>query len=357
MKKDFDLISIHLDSLKSGSIAQDDVYSHDSSRLLIKAGTIMDDKLLERVKQLNGGRATVFLLGQPVAPAVVPQEEMEKRRKALEKATGYDVINNETVDFLSEVASTKQIAPNKLRRVSHMLANRLGSASSSIILSLVNALAPVDEYLQRHCINTAFINGLMGKWMGLPMEAISRLALIGLLHDCGKALMPHSILNEYRRLTIIEFEVIKTHPMQSYELLSDFPEDIRKAARGHHEKMNGTGYPDKLEGDNIPIESRITAISDIYDALIAQRAYKEPRSPFSVLALFKRISGVELDRRLVNLFLENMPKELMGKQVVLSNGSVAYVREINPNDIEYPTVMQFGEEIKTNANLYCTSMY
>jgi HD-GYP domain-containing protein (c-di-GMP phosphodiesterase class II) len=355
--KDVDLIPIPINSLVAGTVAQDDVYSHNANQLLIKSGTLMDEKMLERVKKLNDGKNDVFLAGIPLALPVMPQVEMETRRKALEKATGYDKINHETVDLLSEVASSKNIDLKKLKTISNMLASRLSSSSSSIILSLVNALAPVDEYLQRHCINTAFINGLMGKWMGLPLESISRLALIGLLHDCGKALMPRSILNEHRRLTVVEFEVIKTHPVHSYELLSSFNEEIRKAARGHHEKINGTGYPDKLKGDEIPIESRVTTISDIYDALVAQRAYKEPRSPFSVLALIRRISGTELDENLVDIFLKNMPKELVGKQVVLSNGTVAYIRRVDPDDIEYPTVMQYGEKIKTSEALYCTSMY
>ncbi|MCL2500642.1 MAG: HD-GYP domain-containing protein [Defluviitaleaceae bacterium] len=355
--KEVDLIPIPIDTLHIGTFVQDNIYAHDSSQLLIKAGTFIDDRILERVKHLNGGKPTVFLAGLPLKSLAMPQDEMEKRRKALEKATGYDKIADEAVDYLSETAKNKSVDPVKLKVISHMLSNWMGTASSAIVLTLVNALAPVDEYLQRHCVNTAFLNGLMGKWMGLPLEAVSRLALIGLLHDCGKALMPHSILNEHRRLTVVEYEVIKTHPLHSYELLSDFPEDVRFAARGHHEKMNGTGYPDGLANDAIPIESRITAISDIYDALVAQRAYKEPRSPFNVLALLKRIAGRELDERLVNLFLTNIPKELIGKQVVLSNGTVAYVREIDYDDIEYPIVNQFGERLKTNETLYCTSMY
>ncbi|MCL2187755.1 MAG: HD-GYP domain-containing protein [Defluviitaleaceae bacterium] len=351
------LIPVLLETLKPGTLAPDDVYSHNSSQMLIKCGTLIDERTLERVKNLNDGKKTVFLAGLPPAPTALPQAEMEERRKTLEKETGYDALTHETVDLLSEISTSKSIERKQLLKVTHSLADRINEANSSVILSLVNALAPVDEYLQRHCINTAFLNGLMGTWMGLKQEEITRLALIGLLHDCGKALMPPSILNEYRRLTVTEFEVIKTHPMRSYELLANFPEDIRMAARGHHEKMNGRGYPDNLKGKDIPYESRVTTISDIYDALVAQRAYKEPRSPFSVLALLKRVAGDELDPALVDIFLENMPKELVGKQVVLSNGTVAFVRSVDMEDMEYPVVVQYGNEIKTSESLHCTSMY
>jgi HD-GYP domain-containing protein (c-di-GMP phosphodiesterase class II) len=336
---------------------QDDVYAHDTSRLLVRAGTKLNDALLQRVKQLNSNRPTVYLSGLPLTPLALPQEEMEKRRKALEGETGYSETAHETVELLTEVTKSKSLEPELLRTVSHGLSRRLDDADPAVILSLVNALAPVDEYLQRHCINTALLNGLMGKWMGLPKEAVSRLALIGLLHDCGKALMPASILKENGKLTIVEYEVIKTHPQHSYELLGEFPEDLRMAARGHHEKINGSGYPDHLTGDSIPVESRITAVSDIYDALVARRAYKDALSPFSAMAILKQARGTELDRRFVDVFVRNMPLDLMGRQVLLSDGRVAYVSEIDAEDIEFPVVSAHGEDIKTNPNLYCVSMF
>jgi len=355
--KDRNLTPIPLDNLKVGTLAQSDVYSHNSGQLLIKSGTLLDERILERVKSLNENKPMVFLSGLPLSALAMPAEEMETRRKALEKETGYDTVNNEAFDFLNQVATSKTIEMINLKKVSTQLGNQLGVRSPSIVLSLVNALAPVDEYLQRHCINTALINGLMGKWMGLSAEKTNRLALIGLLHDCGKALTPASILNETRRLTTAEFEIIKTHPLRSYELLSNFPEDVRLAARCHHEKADGSGYPDGLPLEKIPIESRVTTISDIYDALVAQRAYKEPRSPFSTMALLKKLAGTELDPELVDVFVRNMPKELIGKQVVLSNGSIAYIREIDTEDIEYPIVIQYGQAIKTHEALCCKSMY
>jgi HD-GYP domain-containing protein (c-di-GMP phosphodiesterase class II) len=355
--KGLDLIPVRFEMLHAGTYTQEDVYSHDTSRILIRAGTLMEASLLERAKALNGGKPHVYIAGTQVLSQAPPEEEMEVRRVALEKETGYDTIADETVEMLHEIAESETIDHTKLKDVSKTLADRLDTTSSSTVLSLVNALAPVDEYLQRHSVNTAFLNGLLGKWMGLPRQAVSRLALIGLLHDCGKARIPASILNEQSKLTVVEFEVIKTHPLRSYELLHDFSEDIRLAARGHHEKLNGRGYPDKLEGDKIPIESRITAVSDIYDALVAQRAYKEPRSPFAVLAILKRMAGDELDPRFVQIFMQNMPGELVGKQVVLNNGNVAFIKEIDYDDIEYPVVTYFGEEIKTDKSIYCTAMY
>jgi HD-GYP domain-containing protein (c-di-GMP phosphodiesterase class II) len=352
------LLSVSISLLYDGMYVQDDIYDFDY-RLLIKSDNTLSSSQIERIKNLNSGRDTIYVTGRTRKAMLSkkPSDLEVDSLKELEESTGYAEVKDTTFEILSKISNDKVIDQDSLQSVSNDLSRKLDETSPTVIMALINALAPVDEYLQRHCVNVSMLNGMLGKWMGLSKAEVDTLVLIGLLHDCGKALIPHSILNEHRRLTIVEFEVIKTHPIRSYELLSDFPEDIRRAALHHHEKMNGTGYPNKLEGENIPIESRVTTISDIYDALVAQRAYKEPRSPFSVLALLKRIAGNELDRRLVNIFIQNMPKELMDKQVVLSNGSVAYVRDIDMDDIEYPVVAQFGEEIKTNANLYCTSMY
>lgn len=357
MTNDVDLIPIPFDSLRVGAIAHDNMYAHDSGRLLVKAGTVIDEKLLVRIYDLNGGKPTLYIVGLPMAPATMPFDEMDKRRRELEKSLKHDVTIEDTEKFLSNVTANRHVEPERVNTIWHSLQGRLDTTDTAIIIQLVNALAPVDEYLQRHCINTAFLNALMGRWMGLPDHAVSQLSLVGLLHDCGKALMPPSILNESSLLTTVEYEVIKTHPIQSYELLKNFPQDIRTAVRGHHEKMDGNGYPDRLIGDDIPIEARITSLSDIYDALVAQRSYKKAHSPFSVMALLKRLSGIELDARLVEVFLANMPKELIDKPVVLSDSTVAYVCEINLHNVEYPIVVQYGEKIQTNADLYCVSMY
>jgi len=237
------------------------------------------------------------------------------------------------------------------------LSDRLEVNSPSLILSLINALAPVDEYLQRHCVNVSLLNGLQAQWLGMPKHDVDRLVLAGLLHDCGKALMPPRVLNAPRKLTLIEFEVIKMHVVYSYELLENFPDPVRRAARYHHEKMAGGGYPDKLPRDRITLESRITAVSDVYDAMVSQRAYKKPRSPFRIMAVLAELKDIELDSRLVEVFNKNMPQELINKPVMMSNGSIGAVRAIDPDEIEYPMIEVNGTVIKSGGHLYCTAMY
>jgi HD-GYP domain-containing protein (c-di-GMP phosphodiesterase class II) len=197
----------------------------------------------------------------------------------------------------------------------------------------------------------------LGKWLGLPKDTVDMLVLAGLVHDCGKASVPPDILNAPRKLTPTEFEVIKMHSVFGYEMLSEFPDEIRYAARGHHEKFNGTGYPDALSGDKISLAARITAVSDIYDAMVSQRSYKESRNPFHIVSWIKKLRGTELEPTITDAFTENLPKELVNKPTLLSNGKVGIVHELDCDDLEYPFIRIDGNVFKSDQNVFCTKMY
>jgi HD-GYP domain-containing protein (c-di-GMP phosphodiesterase class II) len=278
-------------------------------------------------------------------------------RKELEDTTGYSTVKDKTLEMLDNIAKKKTVHMEALYSVTAELSHRLEVTSPSTIISLINALAPIDEYLQRHCINVSLLNGLIGRWMGLPKRDVDKLILVGLLHDCGKALVPPKVLNAPRMLTVVEFEVIKMHPVYTYELLTEFPESLRLASRGHHEKVSGTGYPDRLSLDKIPFEACITAVSDIFDAMVSQRSYKKARSPFTIMSVLNKLRNSDLDARLVNIFNRYMPVELVDKPVMMSNGTIGIVRAFDPDDIEYPMIEVNGKVIKSSENLFCTSMY
>ena len=346
--------SLRADSISAlcpGTFLKEDVYAFDSTLLLAERGTFLDDENLERLRNLNDKNDLIY-----TTTTGSSSDHIDAKRHILEKKTGYTNLVNETVELFAGIATDKTVEHEAVLDMSHNLSNRIETVSPATIFSLINALAPVDEYLQRHCVNTSLLNGLIGRWLGLAKNTVDRLVLIGLLHDCGKALMPPSILNANRRLTGAEFEVIKMHTVRSYELLLEFPEAIRRAARSHHEKVNGTGYPDRLSFNDIPIEARITALSDVYDAMVSRRSYKEPRSPFSIMALLTKLAGEELDPKLVSLFTKHMPLELVGKQVMLSDKRIGVVFSCELDNIEYPVVNVDGQEIETNQDLYCTYM-
>lgn len=179
--------------------------------------------------------------------------------------------------------------------------------------------------------------------------------MAGLLHDVGKTKIPEEVLNAPRKLTEEEYKIIQMHPVYSYEMLRQggFDERVRLAARHHHEKINGTGYPDKLKEEEISLFARITAVSDIYDAMVSKRSYKEERLPLDVFDMFYQSKYDGLDMNLVMIFLNNMRKSFINKKVVMSDGQIGNIKYIPPNDSDHP-IIECGQTIKqTNRNWYC----
>ena len=139
------------------------------------------------------------------------------------------------------------------------------------------------------------------------------------LHDIGKIQVPDAILNKPGRLTSDEFEIIKTHTTAGKEIItsainmvseedSGYLYEARNLAYCHHEKWNGSGYPQGLKGEEIPLSARIMAVADVFDALVSKRSYKEPFSFEEAINIIKESSGSHFDPKIVEAFLKAEPK-------------------------------------------------
>ena len=353
------LTAISLDLLYDGMIVQDDIYDSTRERKLINNGSTLDEYQIERIRRLNSGSGTIYVTGRTKKAMETKRPnnvDIEVRRE-VEDSTGYTETKNVTQKYLEEIAVEKKVDMESLEVVAHELKKQLEEIPQDVVVFLINAMAPVDEYLQRHSVNVSMLNGLIARWMGMASADVDRLVLIGLLHDTGKIMIPPKVLNAPRKLTLLEYEIIKKHVDHTYELLNDFSDDIRMAACSHHERLDGLGYNNKLRGSEILLEARITSISDTYDAIVAQRAYQGAQSPFKALSILDKLSNTQLDGDIIRLFIENITKDLIGKPVMMSDGTIGIIREPDYDDIEYPRVELSGRILKTDENLYCTSMY
>jgi len=352
------LVAVSISLLYEGMVVHDDIYDSTGNRLLITGGNVLSQTHIERVKKLNSGNDTIHVTGRTHKNMLAKRPNIDiDSRSEVEESTGYKAAKDSTFELLEEMASKKSIDMNSLHAVSDELSSRLESTPQPVIISLINAMAPVDEYLQRHCVNVGLLNGLIGRWMGLSDVDIDRLVLIGLLHDCGKTMLPPKVLNSPRALTAVEYEVIKKHADYTYDLLHEFPQKIRIASSSHHERVNGSGYSRKLKKNDIMLEARITAISDTYDAIVSRRIYQTPKSPFCALALLEEQSVDLYDCDIVRIFVEQMPKELMDKPVMMSDGKIAVLRGYDPDDINFPTVELGNKIIKSHEGLNIASMF
>lgn len=265
----------------------------------------------------------------------------------------YNKVLSKTALLIGEVASTSIIPIKLTEEIQNTIAEDLKNLDQSLVLRCINMISEADDYLYTHSLNVAALNGLIGQWMKMSDDRIKLLIKIGLLHDLGKLKVTHKILYKPARLSAEEFEAIKLHPALSYDILRNSGEedwDILLGVRQHHEKPNGTGYPDGLTQDDISLYARITSVSDIYDAMVSKRCYKEASSPFDILAQFKVNQFSELDLKIVNTFLENVTYLFVGMKIKLSNGDCGEIIFVPPNDLSKPLIRIGNHVFSTSAS-------
>ena len=155
------------------------------------------------------------------------------------------------------------------------------------------SLESADTYTFGHCERVAQLSVAVARALGLDADARTTVRLGAYLHDLGKVRVPHEILSKPGPLTRDEFEVVQMHPIWGIELLAkvEFPWDLKPVIRWHHERYDGTGYPDRLRGDEIPVSAQIVGIVDVYDALTTTRPYRPAFSPAAALAKIDQCRG------------------------------------------------------------------
>lgn len=172
---------------------------------------------------------------------------------------------------------------------------------SEVLTALVAAVETRDPYTRGHSQKVARIATQIGEAMGLPPETLRVLYQAGLLHDVGKIGIPDSILKKPGRLNPEEFQVVRTHPLLSENIVGRIPSlrPTLEAIRWHHERLDGSGYPEGLRGERIPLEARILAVADVYDAMTSGRSYRDARPQATVLAYLRQEANRLFDARCV----------------------------------------------------------
>jgi putative nucleotidyltransferase with HDIG domain len=168
-----------------------------------------------------------------------------------------------------------------------------------------------DPYTTGHQNNVARISIKIAKKLGLDDDTIKAIEIAGKLHDVGKIAIPTDLLNKPGKLIDEEFSLIKTHVISGYDILKDidFPWDIAEYVLEHHERLDGSGYPKGLKGNEIRLEAQIIAISDVIDAMISHRPYRAALSKDIVINEIKSKSGIYYNRKIAEIAIEIL-KEL-----------------------------------------------
>lgn len=173
------------------------------------------------------------------------------------------------------------------------------------VYGIVEYVEARDPTTYGHSENVAITSELIGEALGLSLKELSDLRAAALLHDIGKVVMPDSILVKPCKLTEDEWQLMKTHSAKGAEIVGCIEglENLTPIIRYHHERYDGTGYPDGLKGEEIPLGSRIISIADAYDTMISERPYSNAMPEERALNKLRQCAGTQFDPRLVNIFV------------------------------------------------------
>lgn len=208
-------------------------------------------------------------------------------------------------------------------------------------------LREMEQSVYTHSLNVSILANIFASWLGYNRQTITNLTLAGLLLDVGQVRIDDKILNKTDRLSSQEYEEIKKHPYLGYQNILHYEEihqDIKDAVLQHHERLDGSGYPVGLEAKDLSGFVRIISICDIYEAMTADRAYRDKICAFTVFRNLEEYSSSTLDANLVTIFLENIAQTYIGSDVMLSDRRVGEVIFINPEDLSRPLVKLKNDE-------------
>lgn len=199
-----------------------------------------------------------------------------------------------------------------------------------------------DEYTSIHCMNVCIMAVSFGRSIGMSKSELETIGLGGLLHDLGKMRVPLEILNKPSKLTVEEFEVMKTHPMEGFNMLKeqgDLPLEVLDIVKHHHERRNGKGYPSQLDGDEINNMTRMVAIVDVYDAITSDRCYHDAITPYDALRNMYEWVNEDFDKDIIEKFIKCLGIYPIGCVVELNLGHVGIVVSASEKSKLRPIVM------------------
>lgn len=210
-----------------------------------------------------------------------------------------------------------------------------------------------DDYTYLHSVAVCALMIGLGRTLGLTGEVLKSAGMAGLLHDVGKMMIPDAVLNKPGRLTDEEFTVIKSHPEKGWEILkaSHGVDDIAlDVCRHHHERVDGTGYPDKLPGSDLTLFARMGAVCDVYDAITSDRSYKNAWAPGEAIRKMAEWKNGHFDDAIFQAFVKTVGIYPTGSLIKLRSGRLGVVTDQSEKSLLLPKIKIFFST-KSNAHI------
>ena len=356
-------------------IVADDVYTSDD-KLVIPEGTVLTEDIIDSLKEYgvfairikvddDGNNAAAenekvmpdgdeVLKEQRQEIKNSAEQEHESFLKQVKESKEFEVFHSAFVDSVDNLKNvfSKVVMHNEQIDGESILSdveNVVSKGRNSIhILDMLQCMRGYDDVTYVHSVNVALLSNMIGRivYPDISDEELKVLTLAGLLHDIGKMMVPDNIIQKKGRLTLPEYNLVKTHVLFGNNILKgidNLDPRIAEVAMRHHERCDGTGYLGGYKREQIEPFARIVAIADTYDAMTSDRAYRAAICPFDVIEMFEREGIVKYDVAFLLPFLEKAVQAYMNTDVRLSTNQIGKVIMINKNEFSKP-VVQVGDE-------------
>lgn len=336
---------VRTSDLRPGMKTAEDVYSYNNQKIIPK-DTVLDDKMITRLEfySVLSIRVSDEVATEEASPFEIPEDSSyaqkvrhSKEFKEFEKSF-ISATESFTHSIRRIVDEDIDIEPDTLMSIVTDLLDSCKTTGN--ILDMLHNMRQYDDYTYMHSLNVAIISNVLAQWLHLGSEDRSIITVGAMLHDIGKLKVPEKIINKPGKLTPQEYNIIKTHTLQGYNILKDKNIDgrIKECALMHHERCDGSGYPLGLVGDNISPYAKIVAIADVYDAMTSARIYRGPICPMHVVGVFESEGLQKYDSKFLLTFLEHISYAYMNNRVRLSNGQEGEIVFMNPHQYSKPMV-------------------
>ena len=358
MKAMSKIISIDISQLKPGMILGQDIRDNPNGIILLSAGSKITVKALLAIKKFNiQGKCLVYTEECSIGSQENHHQEIIKQKISRQVPIKINKRDLQARKIYKDTFKTVKDFYNKSGINANVDLYDITKAAEGIAAEIINnhqvliqiaLLKAVDNYTFSHAVHVSIYVSALAKFLNFTTKQLQEISLAGLLHDIGKMDIPLDIVNKPGKLSDSEFSIMKEHVRYSFNRLCNFSElndNVLSAILQHHERMDGSGYPQKLRGEQIHHWARLLAIADVYDAVTTDRVYRNALLPHEGAEILMGNSG-KLDMQYLNIFLRNMTFYPVGCKVVLSTGEIGTVVALHRDMPFRPVIRITGEDSK-----------